>query len=183
LIVFAAFLLLISLANYNVNAKTNNLGSAIWVERYYQAEMNAKEAVIEAARQGAVEGAEAYFTSAAQCTNPPYTYPNIQCLGKDINSKAIEAIEEIDGKTFDGLLVSVQLTGIYEDDACQTSCDPAMAGNLIINPVYSGSPSDLSSIGKIHMEGQQILIIVSNPSATGWTPVSFSMPEIYEEMG
>lgn len=63
LIVFAAFLLLISLAQFNSNAKTSNAGSAIWVERYYQVQMNAKEAVVEAAREGAKQGFSDYFSS------------------------------------------------------------------------------------------------------------------------
>ena len=67
LIVFAAYLLLISLAQLNTNAKTSDLGSAIWVERYYQVQMNTKEAVVEAAREGAREGLKSYSVKFVEC--------------------------------------------------------------------------------------------------------------------
>ncbi|MEM4359260.1 MAG: hypothetical protein QXT45_01890 [Candidatus Bilamarchaeaceae archaeon] len=68
-IVFAAYLLLISLAQFNTNAKTSNLGATIWVERYYQVQMNAKEAIIEAAREGAKEGVTEYTTGLIGCAD------------------------------------------------------------------------------------------------------------------
>ncbi len=60
LIVFAAFALLISLAQLNLNSKVHDSSKAIWTERFYRVQMNVKEVLIEAARQGALEGFNAY---------------------------------------------------------------------------------------------------------------------------
>lgn len=74
LIVFAAFALLISLAELNLNSKTHNFSSAIKSERFYRVQMNVKEVLIEAARQGALEGFIQYTLveghTQAACLNP-----------------------------------------------------------------------------------------------------------------
>lgn|GEM_PF-4347879 len=60
LIVFAAFALLISLAQLNLNSKSHDVSSAIWTERFYHIQMNVKEVITEAARQGALDGFNTY---------------------------------------------------------------------------------------------------------------------------
>ena len=57
---FAAFALLLSLVELNLNSKTHNLSNAINAERFYRVQMNVKEVIIEAARQGAREGFQMY---------------------------------------------------------------------------------------------------------------------------
>lgn len=70
---FAAFALLISLAELNLNSKTHNLSGAIVTEKFYRAHMNAKEIIIESARQGAQEGFDSYAAthSASACLESP----------------------------------------------------------------------------------------------------------------
>jgi len=60
LIVFAAFALLLSLVEFNLNSKSHDLSSAITSEKLYSIQMNVKEVVIEAAREGAKEGFDNY---------------------------------------------------------------------------------------------------------------------------
>lgn len=73
LIVFAAFALLISLAELNLNSKTHNLSSAITTEKFYRIQMNVKEVIVESARQGAQQGFDAYAAThtEAACMESP----------------------------------------------------------------------------------------------------------------
>ncbi len=60
LIVFAAFALLLSLVQLNLNSKSHDTSTAIWTERFYRVQMNVKEVLIEASREGAEEGFNNY---------------------------------------------------------------------------------------------------------------------------
>lgn len=72
LIVFAAFALLISLAQLNLNSKSHNLSGAIVTEKFYRTQMNVKEVITESARQGAQAGFDAYAAThtLAACGSP-----------------------------------------------------------------------------------------------------------------
>ena len=89
LIVFAAFALLISLVELNLNSKSHNLSAAIVTEKFYRVQMNVKEVLIEAARQGAVEGFGEYTAThnTAICVQNP-NHPN--CFKKDEAAAAAE---------------------------------------------------------------------------------------------
>jgi len=76
LVVFAAFALLLSLVEFNLNSKSHDLSSAITSEKLYGIQMNVKEVIIEAAREGAKEGFNNYVNgppsphSVAACSDP-----------------------------------------------------------------------------------------------------------------
>ena len=72
MVVFAAFALLLSLAQLNLNSKSHNLSGAIVTEKFYRTQMNVKEVIIESARQGAQEGFDVYAAThtLAACSNP-----------------------------------------------------------------------------------------------------------------
>jgi len=143
LIVFAAFLLVISLAQFNTNAKTSNLGPAIWVERYYQVQLNAKEAVVEAAREGAREGFFLYSAELTECAiakcTPECGATTIaaagcfagcvpseiagsysgDCLQRKINSAAVEKIKSLNNIEFDSeIAVEVVVSASVDTDTC-----------------------------------------------------------------
>jgi len=71
LVVFAAFALLLSLVEFNLNSKSHDLSSAITSEKLYGIQMNVKEVIIEAAREGAKEGFDNYTAthSVAACSD------------------------------------------------------------------------------------------------------------------
>ena len=147
LIVFAAFLLLISLAQFNTNAKTSNLGPAIWVERYYQVQMNAKEAVVEAAREGAKEGFFQYSAELTECAiaecAPKCGVTTVaaagcfagcvpseiagsyssDCLQRKVNSVAAEKIKSLNNFEFDSeIAVEIVVSSSVDTDTCMP-CD------------------------------------------------------------
>ncbi len=160
LVVFAACLLLISLAQFNTSAKTSDLGSAIWVERYYQVQINAKEAVVEAARQGAREGFFQYSEELAACAVRDCTpkcgalavaaapcfagcvpaeiagsYSD-DCLQRKINSVAAEKINLLDGAVFDPeIKVSIALSAADTDTCtpCKSDKGPVSDGVVMMS--------------------------------------------------
>jgi len=167
LIVFAAYLLLISLAQFNTNAKTSNLGSAIWVERYYQVQLNAKEAVVEASREGVRDGLTSYTTKFLECAIAECSAEcsacitvagcalcseciadkiadlskSTPCIQREINAKSIEKIKSLDSAVFDPeITVDIELHD-YEDDTCLNVCDPSSADQHIDNTKMLISPS------------------------------------------
>ncbi len=120
LIVFAACLLTISLIQFDINAKYSNSAGALWTERYYQAEMNIKEAVIEAAREGAVEGVVSYCESyaASDCSKrladgDVSAVPNIDCIEYYVNKKAVEKINSLNGLETDGMAFFISVDPLY----------------------------------------------------------------------
>ncbi|MFH1221568.1 MAG: hypothetical protein V1492_00610 [Candidatus Micrarchaeota archaeon] len=182
LIVFAAFLLLVSLAQFNSNAKQSNAGSAIWVERYYQAQMNGKEAIAEAAREGAKSGAASFFTEyVAECVvakvaaRQPPEQPNFICLKKSVNTAAVDRIKQLDNAYFEGLHATLQL-GEYDYGKCLTPCDKTVtsAANLLVdcNPDAGKLPKDAkyyeaadvlqyaNSVAAITLHGNKITLVL-----------------------
>ncbi len=103
LIVFAAFALLISLVELNLNSKTHNLSDAIMSERFYRLQMNVKEVVVEAARQGAQEGFQSYAATHWQsaCPDDPqycFKQPDAEASAE---FHALEKIREAVNTDFD----------------------------------------------------------------------------------
>ena len=197
LIVFAAFLLLISLAQFNTNAKTSNTGSAIWVERYYQAQMNGKEAIAEAAREGAKSGATSFFTDyIALCVAPkiaahqPPDPPNLICLRKSVNTEAVDRITQLDGAYFEGLQATVQL-GDHDYGKCATPCDKTVlaASDLLVdcNPDVTRLPTNANdydaadiagyakSIASVAVHGDKITLVLSSKP---WQDVALQLGEL-----
>ncbi|NYZ77274.1 hypothetical protein H0O02_03085 [Candidatus Micrarchaeota archaeon] len=127
LIVFAAFALLISLAELNLSSKSHNLSAAITAEKFYRTQMNVKEVLIEAARQGAAGGFDAYAA----------THNEAACLAGDAahcfssrdaeNAAGLAAIAKmqlvIAGADFDGVDVEVQ----FGADSAQAHVEPDSA--------------------------------------------------------
>ncbi len=72
LIVFVSFALLLSLVQLNLNSKTHDQSKAIWTERFYRVQMNVKEVLLEAAREGALDGFNSYCS-----ITPPDKYNEI----------------------------------------------------------------------------------------------------------
>lgn len=135
LIVFAACLLLVSLVQFNVNSKYSNPAGSLWVERYYQAEMNIKEAIVEAAREGAVEGiiaySEIYSSSgcAARLADGDLTAtPNLDCVEYYINKRAVEKISALDGSETDGMRFAVMIDPQYASAAYDNICETQPCG-------------------------------------------------------
>ena len=151
LIVFAAFLLLISLAQFNTSAKTSNLGPAIWVERYYQVQMNAKEAVVEASREGVRDGLTSYTAKfigcaavecAAKCSacitvagcalcgeciedKIADLSKSVPCIQREINAKSIEKIRSLNNADFDSEIDVCIYFEDYEEKTCLNVCNPS----------------------------------------------------------
>lgn len=118
LIVFAAFALLLSLTQLNLNSKSHNLSGAITTEKFYRVQMNAKEVVIESARQGAQKGFDAYAAthSLAACSNPE---TQAQCFRENearasANAGALANMELlVAGSDFDDEITVVLVPGTY----------------------------------------------------------------------
>jgi len=167
LIVFAAFLLLISLAQFNTNAKTSNLGPAIWVERYYQVQMNAKEAVAEASREGVRDGLTSYTAKFLECATVECAAKcsacitvagcalcgecieskiadlskSTPCIKREINAKSIEKIKSLDSAGFDPeISVGISLQD-YEDSTCINVCNPSSADQHVDDAKLIVSPT------------------------------------------
>lgn len=130
-IVFAASLLIISLAQFNISSKYSNYGKAIWVESYYQSEMNIKEAIFEAAREGAIEGVYSYVGNyIAKCVamqpEAP-SPPNLDCLKIELNKKAVEKIKSLDNQKAENLVFRVSIGPDYDpvfQPSCLSPCPP-----------------------------------------------------------
>ncbi|MEM4208444.1 MAG: hypothetical protein QW153_02565 [Candidatus Bilamarchaeaceae archaeon] len=139
-IVFAACLLILSLAQFNVTSKYSNMGRSIWVESYYQHEMNVKEAIFEAAREGAVEGiinyAREYVTTCVASRPEAPSPPNIDCLKIRINEKAVDKIKALDNQRLDGALIKVLIRSDYEPLIQQKCMTPCPQSQTLINYNY-----------------------------------------------
>jgi len=136
LVVFAACLLLVSLFQFNANAKYSNSASAIWIERYNQAEMNIKEAIVEAVREGAVEGvyeyAKAYVDSGCPgrlAEGDLSAVPNMDCIEYYVNKKSVEKIKGLDGRETDGMKFLISIDPIYELNEAEDVCERMPCGS------------------------------------------------------
>ena len=121
MIVFAAFALLLSLAQLNLNSKSHNLSGAIITEKFYRTQMNVKEVIIESARQGAQEEFDAYVDppnprTLAACSNPK---TQAQCFKEPeaiayANAGALANIEKVLlASDFDEMHLVVLFPGTY----------------------------------------------------------------------
>jgi len=118
LIVFAAFALLLSLAQLNLNSKSHNLSGAIITEKFYRVQMNVKEVIIESARQGAQKGFDDYASThtLAACSNPE---TQAQCFRENearaaANAGALANMELlVADSNFDNEMIVVLLPGTY----------------------------------------------------------------------
>jgi len=130
LIVLAACLLIVSLFQFNINSKYSNTGRAIWVERYHQTEMNVKEAIVEAAREGVIEGtlqyAINYVSKCLPAATTPETsemaIPSTAWLEKCINDHVYNKIVSLDKREVDGMKIKLSLSSQYDPDSSQPSC-------------------------------------------------------------
>jgi hypothetical protein len=96
LIVFAAFALLLSLVQLNLNSKSHDTSTAIWTERFYRVQMNVKEVIVEAAREGAADGFDAYCA-----VTPPDEFSSSTATAS-INAGIMDKMAEVMRDSKDG---------------------------------------------------------------------------------
>jgi len=137
LIVLAACLLIVSLFQFNINSKYSNTGRAIWVDRYHQTEMNVKEAIVEAAREGVIEGTLQYafiyyecLQAAAAPGNQKAVVPSVSWLKKCMNEYAYKKIVSLNDLEVDGMKIKVSLSPQYNPDLSPLSCSPSNSASI-----------------------------------------------------
>lgn len=163
LIVFAACLITISLIQFNMNAKYSNSARALWTERYYQAEMNIKEAIVEAVREGAAEGVISYCESYVYygcaerlATGDASAAPNIDCVEYYVNKKVVEKIGSLNGLETDGMTFFISIDPSYS--LSYSSCET--------NPCGISSPSNeqrVVSVFNVDLSNLPAMSVPVNP--------------------
>ena len=162
LVVFAAFALLLSLVEFNLNSKSHDLSSAITSEKLYGIQMNVKEVIIEAAREGAKEGFNKYVEG------PPFPHSAAAC--SDPKASACCCFRVLEANTFTVNGASAKLSSVLSNAIFDDSVTVGFVPNpSIITSEIVEDPASISGhrLSSITISPTQITITSKkNPSET-----------------
>ncbi|HGE72717.1 TPA: hypothetical protein ENX78_17905 [Candidatus Poribacteria bacterium] len=139
--------------------------------------MNVKEAIVEAAREGVIEGTIQYaFIYISECLpaaaapgNQKAVVPSVSWLKKCMNEYAYKKIVSLDNSEVDGMKIKVDLPSEYNPDLSPPSCSPSNSASIC------GDKTDLNL-------NKSIIEITDLPSSNNGGTSGSSLINVIQEM-